>query len=131
MLLWLRIHCMRWLHQITFISVKGIFLRFLRGLFALTLIFFLFTPVQAQYLYKDEVVKNPDFTKQIEELGAELYQKTGISLRLIMVRSLPQDRSIVDYEKSLIKDFDEATILLTFAELDMKVDILAIYKRGK
>jgi hypothetical protein len=100
-------------------------LRLSRGLAALILILFFQATLIASYLYKDEVVHNPDFTSQVEKLGLELYQKTGISLRLVMLRQLPEGKSIVAYEKELIADMNEPTILLTFAELDSKVDILA------
>jgi hypothetical protein len=42
-----------------------------------------------------------------------------------MLKELPSGMSIVDYEKELMKDFSEPTILLTFSEMDSKVDILA------
>ncbi|MDY0121396.1 MAG: 3-dehydroquinate dehydratase [Sulfurimonas sp.] len=100
-------------------------MRLSRGLAALILILFFQATLIASYLYKDEVVHNPDFTSQVEKLGLELYQKTGISLRLVMLRQLPEGKSIVAYEKELIADMNEPTILLTFAELDSKVDILA------
>ncbi|MDY0116348.1 MAG: 3-dehydroquinate dehydratase [Sulfurimonadaceae bacterium] len=99
--------------------------KILRGLFALTLIVFSPLFLNANYLYKDDVVHSVEFTEQIEKLGEELYQKTNIALRLVMVRSLPTETSIVDYEKELMADFDGPTILLTFAELDTQVDILA------
>lgn len=96
-----------------------------RGLAALIFILFFQTTLVASYLYKDDVVHNPDFTTQVEKLGLELYQKTGISLRLVMLRQLPEGKSIVEYEKELMAEMKEPTILLTFAELDSKVDILA------
>jgi hypothetical protein len=100
-------------------------LRLSRGLAALIFSLFFQTSLLSSYLYKDDVVHNPDFTSQVEKLGLELYQKTGISLRLVMLRQLPEGKSIVEYEKELITDMKEPTILLTFAELDSKVDILA------
>lgn len=96
-----------------------------RGLFALILTLFVNTSLCAQYLYKDEVIFNPAFSAEVEKIGSELYQKTGISLRLVMLKELPQDMSIVEYEKELIKDFSSPTILLTFSEMNSKVDILA------
>ena len=42
-----------------------------------------------------------------------------------MLKELPKSMSIVEYEKELMKDFNEPTILLTFSEMDSKVDILA------
>jgi hypothetical protein len=100
-------------------------LKFSRGLAALILTLFFQTTLLADYLYKDEVIHNPQFRTDVNALGAELYEKTGISLRLVMLRELPKGMHIVDYEKSLIKNFNEPTILLTFSEMDSKVDILA------
>jgi hypothetical protein len=61
----------------------------------------------------------------VEELGSELYEKTGIKLRLLMLKELPVDTSIVEYEKEVMKNFKNPTILLTFSEMDSQVDILA------
>ena len=96
-----------------------------RGLTALSLTLLFNTSLTAQYLYKDEVIFNPAFTQEVEKLGSELYQKTGISLRLLMLKELPNKMNIVKYEKELMKDFSEPTILLTFSEMDSQVDILA------
>ena len=92
---------------------------------ALILTIFFQTTLVAKYLYKDEVIHNPKFNAEIEKLGNELYEKTGISLRLLMLRELPKGIHISEYEKKLVKEFKEPTILLTFAELNSKVDILA------
>jgi hypothetical protein len=100
-------------------------LKFSRGLAALILTIFFQTTLSAEYLYKDEVIHNPEFAKEVETLGQELYQKTGISLRLVMIRELPQNENIIDYQNQLISKFSEPTILLTFAELNSKVDIVA------
>lgn len=100
-------------------------MKFSRGLLALILTLFFSTSLSAQYLYKDEIIFNPLFNAEVEKLGLELYQKTGISLRLVMLKELPSGMSIVDYEKELMKDFSEPTILLTFSEMNSKVDILA------
>ena len=104
----------------------GNFLKFsLRGLSALILTLSFYTNLSAEYLYKDEVIFNPSFSESVETLGTELHQKTGISLRLLMLKELPNGMDIVAYEKSIIKDFNEPTILLTFSEMDSQVDILA------
>lgn len=100
-------------------------MRYSRGLAALILIVFTHINLLADYLYKDEVIHNPQFRADVNTLGSELYEKTGISLRIVMVKELPHKMHIVDYEKELMKDFKEPTILLTFSEFDSKVDILA------
>jgi len=99
-------------------------LKFLtRGLYALILTTFFQTQLVAEYLYKDEVVNRQAFTDQVERLGRELHDKTGIALRLVMIKELPTDIDMVAYEKSLLSEFSEPTILLTFAELNSEVDI--------
>ena len=100
-------------------------MKFSRGLAALILTLLFNTVISAQYLYKDEVIFNPAFNVEVEKLGSELYQKTGISLKLMMLKELPNGMNIVEYEKEVMKDFSEPTILLTFSEMNSKVDILA------
>ena len=98
-------------------------MRISRGLAALIFATLFQTTLLAEYLYKDDVVNNPKFTEKIEDLGSDLYEKTGISLRLIMIRDLPHEVGIVEYEKKIIKEFDTPTVLLVFAELNSQVDI--------
>jgi len=100
-------------------------LKFSRGLAALIFVTLFQTQLFAEYLYKDEIIHNPQFAQDVEKLGSELYAKTGISLRLLMLKELPNGMSIVEYEKQEIQSFNEPTIFLTFAEMDSKIDILA------
>jgi len=94
-----------------------------RGLFALIITVVFQTQLFAEYLYKDEVIYNPKFTKEISILGNALYKKTGVSLRLLMLRELPQNTTMYAYEKSILKNFKEPTILLTFSEMNSQIDI--------
>ncbi len=96
-----------------------------RGLCALIFTLSIQTNLSAEYLYKDEVIFNPSFNESVEKLGSELYAKTGISLRLLMLRELPVGKNIVQYEKELMQEFSTPTILLTFSEMNHQVDILA------
>jgi hypothetical protein len=96
-----------------------------RGLCALVLILVFQTQLSAEYLYKDEIVHNPKFTHEIEELGSILYNKTGISLRLLMVKELPTDMTMYAYEQNILKNMKKPTIFLTFAEMNSEVDIEA------
>jgi len=98
---------------------------FTRGLAALILSLFFSLTLQAEFLYKDDVAKNPKFTEEIEAIGKDLYAKTGISLYLVMLRDLEQDQTTVDFEKSLVGELREPFVVLTFVELQQKVDILA------
>ncbi|MFA6189425.1 MAG: 3-dehydroquinate dehydratase [Sulfuricurvum sp.] len=96
-----------------------------RGLAALALLTTLFSSLHAKFLYKDDVVKNPEFTKQIETIGAELKAKTGVSLYLVMVRDLENNQSISDFEKRISAETNDSAVIMTFVELQKQVDILA------
>lgn len=99
-------------------------MRLSRGLAALTLLI-TFSSLHAELLYKDDVVKNPEFTKQIETIGAELKAKTGVSLYLVMVRDLEENQSISDFEKRISSQTKGPAVVMTFVELRKEVDILA------
>ena len=94
-----------------------------RGLAALILILFFQITLSAKFLYKDDVVQTPEFTKEIEEIGSDLYEQTGISLKLVMIRDIPNGMDVLEYQKQILSEFNEPTILLIFAELNSKVDI--------
>ncbi|MDQ7060364.1 MAG: 3-dehydroquinate dehydratase [Sulfurimonas sp.] len=81
------------------------------------------TTLTAEYLYKDDVVNNPKFTKEIEERGADLYEKTGISLKLVMIRDLPHGVSILEYQDKILQELTGPSVLLIFAELNSQIDI--------
>jgi hypothetical protein len=98
---------------------------FTRGLAALILTLFISVSLHAEFLYKDDVVHNDLFAEQIESYGAELYAKTGVSLYLVMLRDLDANQTIADLEKSLAGELHEPFVVLTFVELQKKVDILA------
>jgi hypothetical protein len=100
-------------------------LLFSRGLAALILTLSFSLSLSAEYLYKDDVVKNPQFEEQINEIGAELKAKTGISLYLVTVRDLDENQTIADFEKQLAGELNEPAVIMTFIELQQKVDILA------
>ncbi|HEX5670244.1 MAG TPA: 3-dehydroquinate dehydratase [Sulfuricurvum sp.] len=100
-------------------------MRLSRGLAALALLGTLFSSLHAKFLYRDDVVKNPEFTKQIETIGAELKAKTGVSLYLVMVRDLEDNQSISDFEKQISAETNDSAVIMTFVELQKQVDILA------
>lgn len=96
-----------------------------RGLLALTLTLFFQTQLVAEYLYKDEVIHKPAFSNELELVGKDLYKQTGISLKLVVIKKLPKDMEMYQYEQNLLKDFKESTVLLSFSEMNSIVDIEA------
>jgi len=59
---------------------------------------------------------------KIDEIGKELYQKTGVGLYLVAVRKMPTKR-IREFEARIAKDLEPPYILLAFSRDDRKVDI--------
>ncbi|HEX5623558.1 MAG TPA: 3-dehydroquinate dehydratase [Sulfuricurvum sp.] len=100
-------------------------MRLSRGLAALTFWLTLLPSLHAEFLYKDDVVNNPNFTQQIEAIGAELKAKTGVSLYMVMVRDLDNNESISDFEQRISSQINEPAVIMTFVELQKQIDILA------
>ena len=92
---------------------------------ALTFLTLFSFSLNAEYLYKDDVVNNPKFAEQINAIGTELKAKTGISLYLVMARDVEENQSIADFEKQLASEVGEPAVIMTFIELKQQVDILA------
>lgn len=96
-----------------------------RGLAALILTWLFSLSLHAEYLYKDDIVNNPKFAEQINAIGAELKAKTGVSLYLVMIRDLDQNQSVADFEKQMVAQVGEPSVIMTFVELKQEIDILA------
>ncbi len=97
-------------------------MNYLRGLVALFILCGM--SLNASYLHKDELIYNPAFEQAIEKIGSELEEKSGIRVLLVMLKKLPKDVGMVEYERTLLKEATTPTVLLAFSELDMKIDIL-------
>jgi len=100
-------------------------LRISRGLAALIFTLLFSNILFAEYLYQDDVVQRDSFSEEIEKIGSELYEKTGVSLYLIMARDLDENQTIAAYELSLAEELKEPAVILSFVELRQQVQILA------
>ena len=96
-----------------------------RGLTALIFSLVFSTSLFAEYLYQDDVVQRDSFQAQIEEIGTELYEKTGVSLYLVMLRDLDENQTIAQYELAVAKEVKKPAVILSFVELKKQVQILA------
>jgi Na+-translocating ferredoxin:NAD+ oxidoreductase RnfA subunit len=86
-----------------------------KTLFA-SLVFLLFSStLHAKYLHLDEVIKIDKFTTQVEKLGEELYQATGVSLYLVTINTRA-GKPLVVIEKEIANSLEEPFIMLTFAQ---------------
>ncbi len=93
-----------------------------RGLAALI---FLYASLFGSYFYKDEVVFLDYVYHDIDTIGKELQEKTGIGLYVVALKELPKNTSIVQMEKELMHDLKEPAIVLAISEYDKQIDILA------
>ena len=80
------------------------------------------TALCAEFVHSNNLIANSSFEAEVEKLGVELEQKTGVSLKLVILKNLP-DSSIVNCENQLLKKFTKPTILLIFCESPKMVDI--------
>lgn len=100
-------------------------MRISRGLAALIFTLLFSNILFAEYLYQDDVVQRDSFSEEIEKIGSELYEKTGVSLYLVMARDLDENQTIAAYELSLAEELKEPAVILSFVELRQQVQILA------
>lgn len=84
----------------------------------------------ANFILKDELGIHAEFHSQIETLGKELFEKTGISSYMIILKTT-DEVSLSILGKDKLAELPENSLILTFSELEKKVDIVAspeIYK---
>jgi hypothetical protein len=102
----------------------------LKTLFRATaLISLLLTTIQAEnlqnFIYKDEVHFTKEFYDEVNTLGTELFNKTGISVYMV-IYSKTGDKHLVELEKELLNGvLPENSVVLGFADAEKKVDIQA------
>lgn len=101
-------------------------LLFLKAKRLLLLCFFLFSPVWVfakDFAVYDTVLEERTAQK-IEEMGRELFQKTGVKVILIAKENGGGD-DIVTYEQNFAKNLQAPYVILTLFKDDKKVDVYA------
>jgi hypothetical protein len=76
------------------------------------------------FIYKDELNFSQQFYDEVNKLGNELFQKTGISVYMVVYSSL-QDKHLITLEKELISQLPKKSVILGFTGSEHKVDIFA------
>jgi len=100
-------------------------LRNTRGLAALIFTLLFSTSLFAEYLYQDDVVQKESFAEAINPIGKELYDKTGVTLYLVMLRELDDNASIAEYALELAKKMPQPAVVVAFSEEPKQVQIIA------
>jgi len=92
------------------------------------LLFILFstltTSLFGKFILKDELEMNQAFTQQVEELGEELYQKTGIGAYMLILKTT-NGESLSIVGKRELEKLPNDSLILTLTEMEQKVDIVA------
>ncbi|MEA1919868.1 MAG: hypothetical protein U9N52_08520, partial [Campylobacterota bacterium] len=83
------------------------------------------TPEFVSYIHKDEVVFLDYVNTEVNAIGKELKEKSGIGLYVVALKELPVGMSIVDYEKKIMQELQEPAVLLVLSEFDKQIDIMA------
>ncbi len=96
-----------------------------RGLLALIAILFFTNALVANFIVIDEVVKIDGFNEQVETMGTELAEKTGVNVYMSLVKDLENNASIIDYQRELIKTLKAPAVLFSFVENSKQVQIYA------
>jgi len=99
-------------------------LLFSRGLYALVLSLFITQSLQAEFLYKDEIIDNSAFEREIDVVGKELRDKTGISIYIVALRDLENNTTLEATQARYLNELPDKTILITFVEMTKSVDIV-------
>jgi len=76
------------------------------------------------FIYKDDVHFTKEFYDEVNILGNELFNKTGISVYMI-VYSKTGDKHLVELERELLAQLPENSVVLGFTDAEKKVDIQA------
>ena len=91
------------------------------GLF---LLFYIFqNSLSATFIIKDELGIHPEFHNQIDVMGNELLQKTGISAHILILKTT-NGESLSKIGGEELAKLPKNSLILTFTELEKKVDIV-------
>ena len=94
-------------------KIIGIFLLF----------YILQTGLSATFIIKDELGIHPEFHNQVDEMGAELLKKTGISPYILILKTT-NGESLSKIGAEELAKLSPNSLILTFTELEKKVDIV-------
>lgn len=80
--------------------------------------------LNAQYVFTTKNLINEKAIKKMEEIGAELNDKSKVSLYLYASDTI-NGKTMVDYREEIRKKYKESYIVLLFANKEQKVDIIS------
>jgi hypothetical protein len=83
--------------------------------------------LSAEVILRDELSIHQEFHNSVEKMGAELFQKSGISTHILILKTTNGKHLNILGEEELAKllETEKSSLILTFAETEQKVDIVA------
>ena len=96
---------------------------FQRGFLTSLAFFFFISFAQASFVVVNDGVLPEKTVKKIDEIGAELYQKTGVWVYLA-VTDKKDIKNIKEYEKKISKELQSPFVLLSTLLFSQKIDII-------
>lgn len=82
------------------------------------------SPAMANCIVTNEALIKDKTAEKIEEMCLELQEKTGVIYRVSALRTLPDQSTIIDYEKKLAEGFTGPYVIMAVSSGDKKVDLL-------
>lgn len=89
---------------------------------ALCALFFFCINLQANYVLQNDNILHPELVLQLEGIGSELYQKTGVNLSVAVLEDL-QNKSLNEKASEFSANLKSPYIFLIFTNKEHKVQI--------
>ena len=80
--------------------------------------------LSANFILKDELEIHQEFHNQVEIIGKELFEKSGISTYILILKTT-NGVSLSEIGKNELAKLPKKSVLFTFTEFERKVDIVA------
>jgi len=95
----------------------------------LILLFFT-SPLNAHFIHKDEIINIDNFNTQVETIGKELFRKTGVSLYMIIIKSI-ENEILIKTEQKIAQELKPPFILLSLSITKDGLGKVDIYSNDK
>jgi len=86
--------------------------------------------LNARYIYKDEIIKIDNFSTQVETIGEELFEKTGVSVYMIIIKVI-ENEMLIKTEQRVSQELKSPFILLSLSISEDGQGKVDIYSNDK
>jgi len=86
--------------------------------------------LNARFIHKDEIINIDNFRTQVETIGEELFKKTGVSLYMIIIKSI-ENEILIKTEQKIAQELKSPFILLSLSITKDGLGKVDIYSNDK